>query len=275
MERDTDRRAVRDRARELFATARRITALTGAGVSTSSGIPDFRGPDGVWTKNPSAQRLTDIDSYLADPQVRQQAWRHRSEHPAWKAVPSAAHRAFTDLENDGRLGSLITQNVDGLHQRAGLTREKVLELHGSLFGAVCWDCGATGAMRAVLERVAAGEEDPECRSCGGILKSTTVSFGESLNAEVLRAARGAALDCDLFLAAGTSLTVSPASGLAELANKAGAALVICNAEPTPYDELASAVLDEPLDEVLPELVSVPRVDYQRPLNTWADPSTWS
>ena len=115
-----------ERARELFATAGRITALTGAGLSTSAGIPDFRGPNGVWTRNPAAQRLTDIDSYVADPQVRRQAWQLRLEHPAWKAVPGAAHRALADLDGDGRLGSVITQNIDRLHQRAGLPREKVL-----------------------------------------------------------------------------------------------------------------------------------------------------
>lgn len=275
MARGGDRYSAVERARELFASARRITALTGAGMSTSAGIPDFRGPNGVWTKDPAAQRLTDIDSYVSDPQVRRLAWQRRLEHPAWEAVPSAAHGALVDLDGDGRLGSVITQNIDRLHQRAGLAREKVLELHGSMFGVRCLECGATGAMRAVLQRVAEGEEDPECRSCGGILKSTTVSFGESLDPEVLREAQRAALNCDLFLAAGTSLTVSPAAGLAELATRAGASLVICNAEPTPYDELATAALDGPLDEILPELVAVARVESRRPLNTWADPSTWS
>lgn len=275
MERGNDRTAKRQRARELFATARRITVLTGAGMSTSSGIPDFRGPGGVWTKDPTAQRLTDIDSYVSDPEVRRLAWQRRLEHPAWTAVPSRAHHALVDLDVEGRLGAVLTQNIDGLHQQAGLDRDKVLELHGSLFGAICLDCGSTGSMRSVLERVSAGEQDPPCRSCGGVLKSTTVSFGQSLDPGVLREAQRAALDCDVFLAAGTSLRVSPAAGLAALSTKAGAELVICNAEPTPYDELAAAVLDAPLDEVLPELVAVPRSEEQRPLRTWADPSTWS
>ncbi|MER7083530.1 SIR2 family NAD-dependent protein deacylase [Saccharopolyspora kobensis] len=263
------------RARELFGGARRVTALTGAGVSTSAGIPDFRGPNGVWTKNPAAQRLTDIDSYVADPRVREQAWRNRAEHPAWHAEPSAAHRAFVDLDRSGRLRALLTQNIDELHQRAGLDPDKVLELHGTIFQVVCLDCGAVGPMAATLERVAAGESDPPCRSCGGILKSATVSFGQSLDPDVIRTAQRAALDCDLFLAAGTSLTVHPAAGLAELAVKAGAELIICNAEPTPYDELAAAVLRDPLDEVLPGLVGAPLVEPTRPLHTWGDPSTWS
>ncbi|MEU5846753.1 SIR2 family NAD-dependent protein deacylase [Saccharopolyspora shandongensis] len=262
------------RARELFGRARRITALTGAGVSTASGIPDFRGPNGVWTKNPAAQRLTDIDTYIADPQVREEAWRSRAEHSAWRAEPNAAHRAFVDLDRSGRLGALLTQNIDELHQRAGLDRDRVLELHGTIYRTVCLDCGATGPMSAALERVAAGEPDPPCRSCGGILKSATVSFGQSLDPDVLRSAQRATLNCDLFVAAGTSLTVYPAAGFVELAVKAGAALVICNAEPTPYDDVASAVLREPLVEVLPELVAAPLIDSPNPLRTWGDPSTW-
>lgn len=270
-----DRAAGHDRARELFAHARRITALTGAGVSTASGIPDFRGPNGVWTKDPRAQRLSDIDSYVADPEVRRLAWRSRAEHPAWTAEPNAAHRAFTDLATQHRLRAVLTQNIDELHQRAGLDRDLVLELHGSVFGVVCLDCGSRGSMREALRRVADGEEDPPCRSCGGILKSTTISFGQALDADVIRGAQGAALDCDLFLAAGTSLTVHPAAGLAELAVRAGARLVICNAEPTPYDEMAAAVLRDPLDEVLPELAAVPFDESAAPLDTWGDPGTWT
>lgn len=244
------------RARELFAGARRITALTGAGVSTASGIPDFRGPNGVWTKDPRAQRLSDIDSYVADPEIRKQAWRNRAVHPAWQAEPNAAHQAFVTLADAGRLRALLTQNIDELHQRAGLARDLVWELHGTLFATVCLSCDATGSMRAALDRVAAGEDDPPCRSCGGILKSATVSFGQALDPGVLRASGRAAVDCDVFLAAGTSLTVHPAAGLVDLAVRAGAELVICNAQPTPYDDLAAAVLRAPLAEALPSLAAV-------------------
>ncbi|MGI8313286.1 SIR2 family NAD-dependent protein deacylase [Saccharopolyspora hattusasensis] len=274
MQRGTGHGADWQRARDLFGGARRITALTGAGVSTASGIPDFRGPNGVWTKNPAAQRLSDIDSYVADPQVREQAWRSRAEHPAWRAEPNAAHRAFVDLDRSGRLGALLTQNIDELHQRAGLDPDRVLELHGTIFRTVCLDCGATGPMSAALERVAAGEADPPCRSCAGILKSATVSFGQSLDPGVLRSAQRAALNCDLFVAAGTSLTVHPAADFAELAVRAGAELIICNAEPTPYDDAAAAVLREPLVEVLSALVAAPLIDPPRPLSTWGDPGTW-
>lgn len=273
-ERGSDTAGEWQRAQELFATARRITALTGAGVSTGSGIPDFRGPNGVWTKNPGAQRLSDINSYVADAEVRRQAWQSRAEHPAWEAVPNAAHRAFADLGEAGRLRALLTQNIDELHQRGGLAPGSVLELHGSMFGTVCLTCGTRGSMRAALDRVAAGEDDPSCLVCGGILKSSTISFGQALDEDVVRAAQRAALDCDLFLTAGTSLTVSPAAGFADLAAKAGAELVICNAEPTPYDEQAAAVLRGPLDEVLPALAAVPHNTSQSALRTWGDPSTW-
>lgn len=245
------------RAREVFARGQRMTALTGAGVSTASGIPDFRGPNGVWTTAPARQRLSDIDSYVNDPEVRREVWHRRAEHPAWQAAPNSAHEAFVDLAEQGRLGRVLTQNIDELHQRSGLNRDRVLELHGSLFGTICLDCGCPGSMTTALERVAAGEDDPPCRQCGGILKSTTVSFGQQLDQEVLRAGRRAALDCDVFLAAGTSLTVQPAAGFAELSVKAGAELVICNAEPTPYDDLAASVLRGSLDEVLPALAAVP------------------
>lgn len=260
MERGTDTAAEWQRAREVFGRAGRITALTGAGVSTASGIPDFRGPNGVWTTNPDTQRLSDIDSYVNNPEVRREAWLRRADHPAWQATPNPAHLAFVELAAQDRLGTVLTQNIDELHQRSGLARERVLELHGSLFGTICLDCGCPGSMKAALERVADGEQDPSCRQCGGILKSTTVSFGQPLDQEVLRAGRRAALDCDLFLAAGTSLTVHPAAAFAELASKAGAELVICNAESTPYDELAAAVLREPLNEVLPALAALPRTE---------------
>ncbi|MHA6799755.1 SIR2 family NAD-dependent protein deacylase [Bounagaea algeriensis] len=243
------------RAREVFAGARRVTALTGAGLSTASGIPDFRGPNGVWTQNPAAQRLTDIDSYVADPQVRKEAWLARAENPAWQAEPNAAHGAFVDLDRTGRLQAVLTQNIDELHQRAGLSRDRVLELHGTMFRVTCLDCGGTGRMRDTLRRVEGGEEDPACADCGGILKSATISFGQALDQDVIRRAEQATADCDVFLAAGTSLTVHPAAGFAQLASYAGAELVICNAEPTPYDDLAAAVLRAPLVEVLPALAA--------------------
>ncbi|MBE9373601.1 Sir2 family NAD-dependent protein deacetylase [Saccharopolyspora sp. HNM0983] len=274
-QRPDDEQQQLQRAAQLFAGAQRITALTGAGVSTASGIPDFRGPQGVWTKDPAAQRLTDIDSYLADAQVREQAWRSRADNPAWQAEPNAAHGAFTDLHRQGRLRAVLTQNIDELHQRGGLDADRVLELHGTMFSTVCLDCGAPGSMRQALDRVAEGEADPPCRACGGILKSATVSFGQSLDADVLRAAQRAALDCDLFVAAGTSLSVFPAAGFAELAARAGTGLVICNAEPTPFDDMADAVLRDPLVDVLPRLVAEPQTsEAASQVRTFGDPATW-
>jgi NAD-dependent deacetylase len=232
-----------------------ITALTGAGISTDSGIPDFRGPQGVWTQNPRSQRMFDLDAYRTDPELRRQAWRSRRHHPAWTAHPNAGHRCLVALERAGRLRALITQNIDELHQRAGSDPHRVLELHGTLFRAECLTCGRRTPMADELSRLDAGEQDPECRRCGGVLKSATVSFGQSLDPAVLGAARDAAADCELFLAVGSSLTVQPAAGLVGVATAAGARVVIVNAQPTPYDGLASAVLRQPISAVLPELIA--------------------
>ncbi|ANZ42146.1 NAD-dependent deacetylase [Lentzea guizhouensis] len=261
-------------ARALVASAHRITVLTGAGVSTDSGIPDFRGPDGLWTRDADAGRGATFSTYLADAEVRRETWRSRLDHPVWTAKPNAAHRALVELERSGRLRTVVTQNIDGLHQKAGSDPHRVLELHGTLHATVCLDCGATGPMRDALKRVAEGEDEPACVRCGGILKSATISFGQELDGEVLRRARLAALDCDLLLVAGTSLSVQPAAGLVALAAKAGAQVVICNNEPTPYDSLAAVVVHEPVGEVLPDLSSVPPSGGGR-FSSWGDPSTWS
>ncbi len=232
-----------------------VTVLTGAGISTDSGIPDFRGPQGVRTRNPAAQRMSDIRAYLADPEVRRLAWRSRQDSPAWAARPNAGHRALVALEHSGRLRALVTQNIDELHQRAGSDPGRVLELHGTMFTAVCLGCDDRGPMADVLARVAAGADDPPCLHCGGVLKSATISFGQSLDPAVLTAAGEAAAASDLFLAVGSSLTVHPAAGLVEVAAAAGARVVIVNAEPTRYDRLAAAVLRGPISQVLPALVS--------------------
>ncbi|GLZ31529.1 NAD-dependent protein deacetylase 2 [Lentzea sp. NBRC 105346] len=253
-------------ARALVASAHRITVLTGAGVSTDSGIPDFRSHEGVWAD-------FTLETYLSDPEVRRDAWRARLTHPMWTARPNAAHLALVALERSGRLRTVITQNVDGLHQKAGSDPHRVLELHGTMHLTVCLDCGITRPMRDALERVAAGEAEPRCARCGGILKSATISFGQPLDAEVLRRARTAAIDCDVMLVAGTSLGVQPAAGLVGLAAKAGASVIICNAEPTPCDETADVVMHEPVGDVLPDLAAVPPVG-QGTYRSWGDPSTW-
>jgi NAD-dependent protein deacetylase/lipoamidase len=237
----------------VMAEAKRIVVLSGAGVSTESGIPDFRGPNGLWTRDPSAERMSTFADYRDDPEVRRRSWRSRLAHPAWTAAPNAAHHALVSLERSGRLVALATQNIDGLHQRAGST--SVLELHGTMHETVCLTCADRRPMREALDRVAAGEEDPPCEVCGGILKSATISFGQPLDTDVLTAARDAVLSCDLMLAVGSSLSVQPAAGLVGLAAQAGATVLICNASQTPYDGLATVVLRGPLGEVLPALVS--------------------
>jgi NAD-dependent deacetylase len=235
--------------------ARRVTVLTGAGISTDSGIPDFRGPNGLWTKNPEAARMATLQDYVADPEVRRRAWQSRKTHPAWTAEPNAAHRALVDLDKTGRLFGVVTQNIDELHQRAGLAHDKVIEVHGTVWWAQCLTCGVRTPMADELARVSDELPDPPCTLCGGILKSATISFGQPLDPDVLDAAAWAATTCDLFLAVGSSLTVYPAAGLCDVAVRAGARFVVINAEPTPYDDLADAVLREPIGEILPALVA--------------------
>jgi len=235
--------------------ARRVVVLTGAGISTDSGIPDFRGPQGVWTKNPKAEKLSDIRYYLSDPEVRRLSWQSRLEHPAWSAQPNAGHRALVELERRGKLHALITQNIDELHQLAGNSPERVIEVHGTMRQVVCMRCDERAPMERALARVRAGEADPPCRSCGGILKSATISFGQALVPAVIDRALRVAGEAEVFLAIGTSLQVYPVAGTVEVAKQAGAKLVIVNAEPTPFDDLADAVLNEPIGEVLPGLLA--------------------
>src|SRR5438876_9855888 len=187
----------------------RIVALTGAGISTESGIPDFRGPKGVWTKEPKAEKLSNIHEYMSSPEVRKLSWKSRLDHPAWQARPNAGHRALVQLERRGKLHALVTQNIDGLHQQAGNSPEKVIEVHGTLHQAMCMECDWRGAMQPVLDRIRAGEDDPACGRCGGILKSATISFGQALVPEVIDRAMRAAEQADLLLTVGTSLQVYP------------------------------------------------------------------
>src|SRR5438874_9290129 len=221
-----------DRARALLTEARRVVVLTGAGISTDSGIPDFRGPQGVWTKNPGAEKMATLSYYVSDPEVRKRSWRNRLESPAWSAEPNAGHRALVELERQGKLHTLVTQNVDELHQRAGTDPAKVVEIHGTMRQVECLSCGERAPMERALERVRAGEDDPPCRTCGGILKSATISFGQNLVPEDLMRAQLAAQACDLLLAVGSTLTVFPAAGVVPVARQAGARIVIVNAEPT-------------------------------------------
>ncbi len=242
-----------ERVRSWVEAAERVVVLTGAGISTESGIPDFRGPQGVWTRNPQAEKLSNIRYYMADPQIRKEAWQARLVHPAWEAQPNAGHAAIAALEQRGKLHALITQNIDGLHQKAGNSPERVIEVHGTVLKVVCMNCGWKGPMQETLLRLLTGEDDPPCKSCGGILKSDTISFGQNLVPEVIDRAMRCAAESDCFIAVGSSLQVYPIAGAVAEAKSAGACVVIVNAEPTPFDDIADAVLADSIGATLPRI----------------------
>ncbi|WP_433544965.1 SIR2 family NAD-dependent protein deacylase [Streptomyces sp. CA-294286] len=233
-----------------------VAILSGAGVSTDSGIPDYRGPNGLWRRDPDAEKLVTYSSYMADPEIRRKSWLMRRQHTTLHATPNAAHRAVAELDRrDGFAVRVITQNVDGLHQLGGMAERKVLELHGTARAVTCTRCHARSSMDDALARVDAGEPDPPCLVCGGILKSATVMFGESLDPVVLGDAIAVTKACEVFVAVGTSLAVQPAASLAGLAAEHGARLIVVNREPTPYDALADEVVREPIGTALPALLT--------------------
>jgi NAD-dependent deacetylase len=210
----------------------------------------------VWTKDPAAEKLASLEHYLADANLRARAWQTRLHHPARRARPNPAHEALASLEAKGRLHTLVTQNIDGLHLAAGTSAEKLIEIHGSMREVVCMTCGVRTSMESALARVRAGERDPSCEICEGILKSATISFGQSLVRDDLERAQRAAQTCDLFLAVGTSLSVYPVAYLPQMALATGARLVIFNAEPTPLDGLAAARVEQSLGTSLPAVVKL-------------------
>jgi len=244
-----------DRLAAVLRGAEQIVVLTGAGISTESGIPDFRGPQGIWTKDPRAERKATIEHYVADADHRRDVWRNRAGSELFAGQPNAGHVALAELERKTAVHTVVTQNVDGLHQAAGSSPEIVIEIHGTVHAAKCLQCGWRGPMDETLARVRAGEDDPACLECGGMLKSATISFGENLVPEDLMRAQRAAEGADVFLAIGTSLGVYPAAALPEHALRAGAALAVLNGEPTPFDHVAEFVLRDRLGEVLPDLVA--------------------
>ncbi len=244
-----------ERARAVIQASSKVVFLTGAGISTSSGIPDFRGPNGMWTKNPAAEKMSDIRFYMNDPNVRKAAWRSRMVHPAWAAKPNAAHLAIAAFENTGKLSSIITQNIDNLHQSAGSTEKYILEVHGTIHKVVCMQCKKLTPMWEELERVKNGEEDPACLDCGGILKSATISFGQALDEETIHSALEVSGQCDLLICIGTTLQVYPIAGAVDIAHRAGAKIIIVNAEPTQYDQVSNFVFRGDISEVVPALLS--------------------
>jgi NAD-dependent deacetylase len=234
--------------------AEQTVVLTGAGVSTASGIPDFRGPQGLWTTQPRLERLFSLEAYLADPEVRREVWRLRLDNPAFTVGPNAAHTALAELEGLGYVHTLVTQNIDGLHQAGGSDPARMVEIHGTIHEVECLSCGRRIPAGPVLDRVRAGDPDPGCEVCGGLQKTATISFGQSLDPALLQRAHDAVMGCDLFLAIGSSLVVHPVALLPRTALEAGARLVVVNAEPTPYDDAAHAVLRSDIAATLTAVV---------------------
>jgi NAD-dependent protein deacetylase/lipoamidase len=243
-------------AAEVVRAAERIVVLTGAGISTDSGIPDFRGPNGLWTKNPAAEKASDIRFYLGDPEVRAAAWQNRLNTPAWTAEPNRGHRAIVELERRGQLHAVVTQNIDGLHQKAGNDPDTVIEVHGTVWFTRCWDCADRRPMVESLDRVRAGEADPPCLVCGGILKSDTISFGQALVPEVIERAMTVSDECDVILAVGSTLSVFPAANCVPRAKAGGARVIIVNGAETAMDRYADWLLVGQIGEILPALVGV-------------------
>lgn len=241
-------------ARDLLRQAGRVAVLTGAGISTASGIGDFRGPHGRWTLDPQAERVSTLSWYLNDADVRAKAWRFRAESPVYDAQPNAAHRALVRLEQGARLTGLITQNTDGLHQLAGSNPELVIELHGNSRTWRCESCRATGPMIDMVRLVRAGALDPRCPYDGGIVRATTILFEEPLDPAVIDEAVASVDDADALLVIGTSLGVHPAAGLVPYAHRRGVQIVIVNAEPTDYDGLAAFVLRDSIVGIVPVLL---------------------
>ena len=243
-----------DAAREALAKASRVVVLTGAGISTDSGIPDFRGPNGLWTKNPAAEKASKLEHYLNEPEVRQAAWQNRLTTPAWTAQPNRGHAAILEIEQRGQLHGLITQNIDGLHQKAGNDPAKVIEVHGTVWFTRCWECKDKQPMEQSLERVRAGEIDPSCLECGGILKSDTISFGQALVPEVIDRALQVSEESDVLLAVGSTLSVFPAANCVPRAKANGATVIIVNGDETGMDRYGDHLLIGQIGEILPALV---------------------
>ena len=241
-----------EQARSWIARSSRIVGFTGAGISTESGVPDFRSPGGVWSRN----RTVYFREFVSNRDDRVEYWRQKAE--SWpdmrNARPNAGHLAFVTLEQQGKLPCLITQNIDGLHQRAGSSPDLIVELHGTTVEATCLTCGDRISMDEAVGRVQAGDAAPECRACGGFLKPATISFGQAMPEEAMRRAAAAAAACEVFLAVGSSLVVQPAASLPLLARQQGARLIIINRDPTPLDDMADAVIHSEIGEVLPVLV---------------------
>ena len=246
----------------LVRSATRVVILSGAGISTASGIPDYRGPEGVWTKDPLAEKLSDVSFYLGSSEIRSAGWARALARAENAAVPNLGHRSVAAFEATGKLALVVTQNVDGLHLEAGLAPDKLVELHGDIRRVHCFSCGIITSTQSVLGRVRAGESDPHCEEvvrgkiCGGILGTNIVRFGEYVAPASERKAKSAVSSCDLLLCVGTSLFVSTAISLVREALYDEKSVMIINGERTDYDDQAAAVLRGDINEVLPEVLGV-------------------
>ena len=241
-----------ENAREVVKGSSKVVVLTGAGISTDSGIPDFRGPNGVWTKNPEAEKASNIRYYTTSAEIRKRNWALRASGDLWPTVaPNDGHKALAKLEE--KLLLLITQNVDGLHQLAGSPADRIVEIHGNTRNVQCLDCDYLAPMEEALERVRNGEEDPHCEICGGLLKSATISFGQSLIAEDLLRSEQSIHECDLLMAIVTTLTVGPINRVVPLAHSLGKLIIIVNGEPTEYDALAECLIRADISSTLQEI----------------------
>jgi NAD-dependent deacetylase len=248
----SDRKSGRDRLAALIADARRAVVFTGAGISTESGIPDFRSPGGVWSR----MRPIMFDEFVGSEAKRREAWQRAFSGVAgWVgAAPNDGHHAVARLVARGTVTAVITQNVDNLHQASGVPAARVIELHGNASYATCLDCGLRHELEVLKQSFLGRDEIPACRDCGGLVKTATISFGQAMPRDAMECAEAATLQCDLFIVLGSSLVVYPAAGFPLLAKTSGARLAIVNREPTPHDAIADIVLHDEIGAVLSEVV---------------------
>lgn len=237
-----------DKVADLIVQSKKVVVFTGAGVSTESGISDFRSPGGIWTRyNPNDFTY---QKFLSDPEARKKAWGLYRELWKSQAKPNPAHYAVAELEKLGKLDCVITQNIDYLHQQAGNSEDKVIELHGTMRWVICLNCGKRYPFEEIEKRLDQGEETPECDECHGILKTATISFGQAMPVRETREAEYRSQNCDLFIAIGSSLVVYPAAYMPMYAAEAGIKLVIINFTPTPVDHQATLVIHGKAGEVM-------------------------
>jgi NAD-dependent deacetylase len=240
--------------RELIGSAKRIVAFTGAGISTESGIPDFRSPGGIWTR----YKPIYFDDFMASDEMRRESWRRKfaTDETMLKAEPNAGHRALAKLVEQGRMSAIITQNVDGLHQRSGVPDSKVIELHGNATYASCLDCGHRHELDPIRKVFLGSGKLPLCAKCDGIVKTATISFGQAMPEIPMARAQDETMSCDLFIVLGSSLVVYPAAGFPQIAKRKGAKLVILNRDPTDQDDDADVVIHAEIGPTMSRAIGV-------------------